>query len=114
MFLSELDIMQIYHSLTRSYFIYGLAVWGNTFPTYISKLHILQNKTIRIVIGSSWNETVTHLYQNFKILLSPSLFRFSGAKLFTSLVDCVFLFNLITISLYLNAYTLALHDSHLL
>ena len=27
-------LMQLYHSLVHSNFIYGLTVWGNTFPTY--------------------------------------------------------------------------------
>ena len=64
----------------HSYFIYGLTVWGNTFPTYISKLHRLQIKVIRIVSGSSWNETATPLYKALKILPLPSLLHFSTVK----------------------------------
>ena len=56
-------LLQLYHSLVHSYFIYGLTVWGNTFQTYISKLHRLQNKAIGIVSGCSWNETATPLYK---------------------------------------------------
>ena len=44
---------KLYHSLVHSYFIYGLTEWGNTFPTYFSKLHILQDKAIRIVTGNN-------------------------------------------------------------
>ena len=46
--LSKDALKQLYHSLVHSYFTYGLTVWGNTFPTYISKLNALQNKAIRI------------------------------------------------------------------
>ena len=34
-------LMQLYHFFGHLYFIYGLTVWGNTFSTYISKLHRL-------------------------------------------------------------------------
>ena len=54
---------------------------GNTFPTYISKLHRLQNKAIRIVTGNNWNENATTLYQVLKVLPLPLLFQFSTAKL---------------------------------
>ena len=53
---------------------------GNTFPTYISTLHRLQNKAIRIVGESSWNETAAPLYKALKILPLPLLLPFSTAK----------------------------------
>ena len=53
---------------------------GNTFPTYISKLHRLQNKAIKIVTGNNWNENAAPLYQVLKILPLPLLFQFSTAK----------------------------------
>ena len=73
-------LLQLYHSLVHSCFIYGLTVWGSTFPTYISKLHRLQNKAIRIVSGSTWNETATPLNKDFKILPLPLSLQFSTAK----------------------------------
>ena len=73
-------LQQLYHSLVHSHFIYGISVWGNTFPTYISKLHRLQNKAIRIVTGNNWNENAAPLYKVLKILPLPLLFQFSTAK----------------------------------
>ena len=73
-------LLQLYHSLVHLYFTYGHTVWGNTFPTYISKLHRLQNKVIRIVCGSSWNETATPLYKALKILPMLLLLHFLTAK----------------------------------
>ena len=55
-------------------------MWGNTFPTHISKLPRLQNKAIRIVSESSWNETATPLYKALKIMPLPLLLHFSTAK----------------------------------
>ena len=34
-------LMQLYHSLVHSNFIYGLTVWGNTFPSYISAVNYI-------------------------------------------------------------------------
>ena len=75
-------------------YIYRVTVWGNTFLTCINKFQRLQNKAIRIVIGSSWNETATPFHQVLKNLLLTLLFQFLTDNLFTSVVDCVFLFNL--------------------
>ena len=78
--LSKDVLIQLYDILVHSHFIYGLAVCGSTFSAYVSKLHRLQNKAIRIVTESSRNESVTLLRQVLKILLLPLLFRFSTAK----------------------------------
>ena len=43
-------LLQLYHSLVHSYFIYGLTAWGNTFPTYISKPRRLQNKALKLLV----------------------------------------------------------------
>ena len=59
----------------HSYFIYGLTEWVTTFPTYISKLHRLQNKAIRIeVTGYNWNENAAPPYHVLKFLPLPLLF----------------------------------------
>ena len=78
--LSKDALLQLYHCSAHSYFIYGLTVWGNTFPTYNSKVHRLQNKAIRIVSGSSWNKIAIPLYKALKILPLPLLLHFSTAK----------------------------------
>ena len=43
-------VLQLSHSLVHSYFTYGLTVWGNTFPPYISKLHKLQTKPLELLV----------------------------------------------------------------
>ena len=49
-------MLNLYHALVHSNLIYRILVWGNTFPSYLTKLSKLQNKAIRIVIGKNWNE----------------------------------------------------------
>jgi len=71
----------LYYSITHSYFLYGLIVWGHTYPTYLEPLKKLQNKAIRILAGAKWDELSAPLYQNLKVLLSLSkLLKFETSK----------------------------------
>ena len=60
--LSKSAMFNLYYSLTDSHLVYGITVWVNIFPSYIKRLQILQNKAIRIVTGSSWNENNNPVY----------------------------------------------------
>ena len=51
-FLPSLALLKLYYALIHSHFNYGLAVWGSTYPTYLNKLKLLQNKAICIVASS--------------------------------------------------------------
>ena len=42
-------LFKLYYTLVHTHLLYGLIVWGNTYPTYLSKLIALQNKALRIV-----------------------------------------------------------------
>ena len=62
-FLLSSALLKLYYALIYSHFNYGLAVWGSTYPTYLNKLKLLQNKTIRIVTSS-----ICQLARNLYIL----------------------------------------------
>ena len=47
---------------------YGLVLWGSTHKTYIKTLQIMQNKAIRIVNGSKYNDSVAPIYRSLNIL----------------------------------------------
>ena len=49
--LLESAILNLYYALAHSILIYGILVWGNTFPSSLTKLSKFQNKAIRIVTG---------------------------------------------------------------
>ena len=61
-YLREHGLFKLYHTLVDSHLIYGLIVWGNTYPTYLAKLIKLQNKALRPVIGSGWYQNALSLY----------------------------------------------------
>ena len=74
----------------HSHFNYGLAVWGSTYPTYLNKLKLLQNKAIRIVTSSQMSTSSKPLYIKSNILPLPKLFEFEIAK-----IVCFYKFNLL-------------------
>ena len=58
-------LFKLYYTLVDSHLLYGLIVWGNTYPTYLSRLITLQNKALRIVTKSGWYQNVLPLDQKF-------------------------------------------------
>ena len=52
------------------------AVWGSTYPTYLNKPKLLQNKGIRIVTTSQMSTSSKPLYIKSNIWPLPKLFEF--------------------------------------
>ena len=50
-FLSTSCMLQLYYSFFHSHLQYGIILWGSTSKTYLSKIKVLQNKAIKVVIG---------------------------------------------------------------
>ena len=80
-FLPSSALLKLYYALIHSHFNYGLAVWGSTYPTYLNKLKLLQNKAIRIVTFSHMSTSSKPLYIKSNILPLPKLFKFEVAKI---------------------------------
>ena len=45
-------LLLLYYSFIHPYFLFGLPLWGNTNPAYLTKLQRLQNKAVRIITNS--------------------------------------------------------------
>ena len=73
-------LFKLYYTLVHSHLLNGLIAWGNTYPTYLSKLNTLQNKALRIVTKSGWYQNVLPLYQKFNLLNLQNLLKFETAK----------------------------------
>ena len=74
-------LFKLYYTLVHWHLLYGLVVWGNTYPTYLSKLITLQNRALRIVTKSGWYQNVLPLFQKFNLLNLQNLHKFETAKL---------------------------------
>lgn len=69
-------LITLYHSLIYSHLSYCNIVWGNTHPTYLNRLFILQKKAIRIITLSDYRAHTSHLFKDLKILTLSDIHRF--------------------------------------
>ena len=75
-FLLQVVLRQLYFALIHSQLIYGLIIWGSTYPSYLKKLAVLQNRVILLVGGSKRYQRVTPFFVFF--LLAIDFFLFSS------------------------------------
>ena len=73
--------LQLYYSLVHPHILYGVAIWGNTFSTYLANLSRPQNKAIRLVTVSDWKTSVAPLYRATNVLPLSDIIKFETAKI---------------------------------
>jgi hypothetical protein len=76
---SEQILVNLYNALIYPFLIYGITIWGNTYPSTIQHLYILQNKSIRIII-SKYDEHSSPLFKRMNIMKLPDLVSFQLVK----------------------------------
>ena len=74
-------LLLLYYALVHPHLIYGLPLWGCTFPSYLQKLQILQNKALRLVSNTKNGSSITPIYYKFRILNISDLHAYEMAKL---------------------------------
>ena len=70
----------LYHTLIHPHLTYGLILWGSTYKKYLHKLEILQNKSIRSITNSKYNDSSGPIYKNLSILPLTGLYEFETVK----------------------------------
>ena len=80
LFLPTYILSKIYYAFIHSYLNYGLIMWGATPASNLSKLCSIQNKALRVILGTGWREHVPPLYATQKILQLRKLLTYSVAK----------------------------------
>ena len=61
-------LITLYYSFVYPYLQYCNHVWGNTYPTYLHKLHVLQKRIVRVIAGVKPREHSAPLFKHLKIL----------------------------------------------
>ena len=54
-------LLQLYYTLVHSQLLYGIIIWGNTFPTYMRKLTALQNRAVKVISRAHFRNSVKSL-----------------------------------------------------
>ena len=80
-YLSTKAKILLYNSLIESHLLYGVSIWGGTYPTYLKKLISLQKKALRVVVGAPYNAHTEPIFARLKLLQFNDLYKLSLLKL---------------------------------
>ena len=73
-------LLKLYYSMVHSHLLYGLVVWGSTFPSYLKKLNSIQNKVVKLIGGGNYLDRANPYYSKLNLLKLPDLYEFETAK----------------------------------
>ena len=80
-------LIKLYYALIYPFLIYGIITWGNTYPTTIQPLSVLQKKAVRIMTFSKFDEHSSPLFKKLNIIklikyhISIFMFKFHNQLL---------------------------------
>ena len=73
---SLLVLTNLYYALIYPFLIYGIVIWGNTYPSNIQPLFILQKRSIRIITFSKFDDHSSPLFEQTNKLKLTDLITF--------------------------------------
>ena len=79
LFSSTSCVLQLYHSFFHSHLQYGILLCGSTSKTYLSKIKVLQNKAIKVIVGGKSSDRATPFYKKLKILKIVDVYKLETA-----------------------------------
>ena len=68
-FVSQQVLVQLYYTLIYLFLTYSLVTWGNTYPTSLQPLIILQKKAVEIITFSDFNSHSSPLFRKLGLLI---------------------------------------------
>ena len=60
-------LLKIYNAFIHSQLLYGLLVWGSTYPSHLKKLMSLQNKAVKLIGGGHPRDSASPYFSKFNI-----------------------------------------------
>ena len=70
-------LLNLYNTLVYPYVNYCIKIWGNAAKLHIEKIHILQNKIIRIISGVPRKTHSNPLFEKLKVLTIYQAYNYS-------------------------------------
>ena len=87
-------LINLYYTLIYPFLIYGIIAWGNTYPSTLHPLYILQKKAMKIITFSKFDEHSSPLFKHLNIIKLFDLVIFHIAifmhKFYNHLLPSVF------------------------
>ena len=69
-------LIKLYYALVYPFLIDGIITWGNTYPTTIQPLSVLQKKAVRIMTFSKFDEHSSPLFKKLNIIKLSDLIKY--------------------------------------
>ena len=81
-FLPKKTLISLYHAFVHSQLLYGIVTWGpSVLSNNLNQLQLLQNNSIRAIVGMKKSQHITSFYRDLEILKIKDLCNFEIAKL---------------------------------
>ena len=71
----------LYYSIIHPHLLYGIAIWGTTFKSYLKRLSSLQNRAIKQIVDCHRQSNANPCYAQLNILKLNDLYTDKIAKL---------------------------------
>ena len=68
----------LYDSLIYSQISYCNIVWGNTYPTYLNRIYVLQKKALRIITNSNYRAPTDRLFFDLNTLTIFDVYKYQA------------------------------------
>ena len=72
-------LVNLYYALIYPYLIYGILTWGNTYPTTLLPIFILQKKVVRLITFSAFDAHSSPLFKSLNIMKLHDLVEYCTA-----------------------------------
>ena len=80
-YINKKSLFILYYSLIYPYLIYGITLWGNTYPSHLKPLFLIQKRIIRVINLSKRLENTEPIFIQLKILPLSLLILYHNLKL---------------------------------
>ena len=74
-------LLKLNYALFQPHLLYGLTIWGSTFPTYLNPIKTLQNRAVKNIGSGSMYDNSNPYYVRFNILKLQDLYIVETAKI---------------------------------
>ena len=74
-------LVKLYNTLLNPYLNYGVILWGASGTTKLKKIKVMQNKAMRAITSSKYNESMREKYKQMGIMQIDNLYTLNLTKL---------------------------------
>ena len=79
-------LIKLYYALFNPHLLYGLVIWGSTYPSYLMIISTLRNKVVKLVGGSAFQDRANPFYYKLNIPKLTDLYKIEISKLMYNMV----------------------------